>query len=415
MTWKAIQRDDNPLDPRNPMKSVILLFSSVLASTNVRAQTPIEWSRRMADSQIQRFGKDTAYKPGAKWDYALHVTLLGLLEFGKASGDPRYAEFVKDSTFTWIAADGTISGYRLEDYNIDNLAPGRTLLELHQQTNDERYKKAADTLRSQLNKHPRTHDGGFWHKKRYTSQMWLDGLYMGEPFYAQYTAINGGKEAWDDIAKQFRLTDEHLYDPKTGLYHHGWDEAKVQNWANKETGRSANFWGRAVGWWFMAQVGTLESFPKDHPARPELEAILKKTADGIVKWQDSKTGLWWQVMDQGDRRGNYLEATASAMFVDSLARAVNDGLLPREYLKTAVKGYTGMIQNLIRVGGAGDVNLIQCCQVAGLGQPEKRDGSYDYYVSEPIVENDLKGIGPFIQAGIELDQLEIRDSFNLKN
>ena len=398
------------------MKTSFLLLSTILLCAPARAQTPIEWSKRMADSQITRFGEETHYKEGRKWDYALHVTLLGMLELSAHTGDPKYAGFVEKSTGTWIGPDGAISGYKIEDYNIDNIAPGRTLLALHKQTGDERYKKAADILRSQFEKHPRTSDGGFWHKKRYTSQMWLDGLYMGQPFLAKYNQMSGGgNDVWDDIAKQFRLIDKHLYDPKTSLYYHGWDEAKVQNWANKETGRSANFWGRAVGWWVMAQVETLEYFPKDHPARAELLAILKKTADGIVRFQDPATGLWWQVLDQGNRKGNYLEGTASAMFVYSLAKAVNDGTLPREFLKTARTGYEGIIRDLIRVGGAGDVNLTQCCQVAGLGQPEKRDGTYEYYISEPIVENDLKGVGPFIQIGIEFEQLGLgKETFSPK-
>lgn len=396
----------------NPMKTRLCLFSSILLCVTASAQTALDWSKRMAGSQITRFGEEANYKEGGKWDYALHVTLLGLLDLSDYTGDPSYADFVRKSTGTWIAGDGRISGYKLEDYNIDNIAPGRTLLALHKLSGEERYKAAADILRSQFDKHPRTADGGFWHKKRYTSQMWLDGLYMGQPFYAKYTRDHGGDPAtWDDIARQFRLIDRHLYDEKSGLYYHGWDEAKVQNWANKENGRSANFWGRAVGWWMMAQVQTLEYFPKGHPARAELLDILKRTADGVVKWQDPETGLWWQVMDQGKRKGNYLEGTCSAMFVFSLAKAVNDGLLPKEYLETARKGYAGMISRLVRVGDKGDVNLTRCCQVAGLGQPDRRDGTYEYYISEPIVENDFKGVGPFIQSGIELDRLGIKENF----
>lgn len=395
------------------MKTPLLLISGLLLGAAAHAETPIEWSKRMGDSQLDRFGEKANYKEGKKWDYALHVTLYGMQELSDYTKEPKYAKFVEKSTSTWITPEGGISGFKIEDYNIDNIAPGRTLLNLYKQTGDERYKKAADLLHSQFEKHPRTDEGGFWHKKRYTSQMWLDGLYMGQPFYAKYTQLYGKKNdpAWDDIAKQFKLIDKNLYDPKSGLYWHGWDEKKVQNWADKETGRSKNFWGRAVGWWVMAQVETLESFPKDHPARPELAAILKKTADGIVKWQDSKTGLWWQVMDQGDRKGNYLEGTATAMFVYSLAKAVRDGDLPKSYLDTAVKGYAGMIGQLTRVGDKGDVNLTQCCEVAGLGQPDKRDGTFEYYISEPIIENDFKGLGPFIQAGIELDQLGHKENY----
>jgi unsaturated rhamnogalacturonyl hydrolase len=401
-----------------PLAAIFLLFNSssfscaadAPANTEFNGAAPREWSKRMADSQLARFGDAGAdYKEGRKWDYALHVTLLSLLKFSDYTGDPKYADFVEKSTSTWIKPDGTISGFSLEDYSIDNIAPGRTLLELYKRTGDPRYKEAAETLRAQLAKHPRTSEGGFWHKKRYSEQMWLDGLYMGEPFYAQWTQWFGkGKDdpAWDDIAKQFRLIDKHLYDPKTGLYYHGWDEAKTQSWANKETGTSKSFWGRAEGWWAMALAETLEYFPQDHPSRAELLAIWKKTAEGIVKWQDAKSGCWWQVLDQGERKGNYLEGTASAMFAYSLAKGVRDGTLPRdEFLEPARKGYAGIIRNLIRTGEHGDINLTQCCKVAGLGQPEKRDGTFEYYISEPIIENDLKGIGPFILAGIEFDQL----------
>jgi unsaturated rhamnogalacturonyl hydrolase len=387
------------------MRIIFTIVVSLVMCHTAHSQSPIEWSRRMGDSQIKRFGNEANYKAGGKWDYALHVTLLGMLQLSAHTGDPKYADFVEKSTSTWIRPDGTIEGYKLEDYNIDNLAPGRTLIELYQKTREERYKSAAGLLRSQLEKHPRTTQGGFWHKKRYTNQMWLDGLYMGEPFYAKYTQVFGGDgEVWEDIAKQFRLIDEHLYDTKTGLYYHGWDEGKSQSWADKETGRSANFWGRSVGWWVVALVETLEYFPKDHPARIEIVRILKKTADGIVKCQDPATGLWWQVLDQPSRAGNYLEGTASAMFTYALLKAVNDGVLPIEFLKSAEAGYQGLTGKLVRVDDQGNVNLTKCCQVAGLGQPERRDGSYEYYISEPIVENDLKGVGPFIRAGIELDK-----------
>ena len=237
-------------------------------------------------------------------------------------------EFTKDAIGSFIRDDGSIQGYKLEDYNIDNIAPGKTVLALYEITGEERYKNCADLLRKQLVTHPRTSQGGFWHKQRYPWQMWLDGLFMGAPFYAEYTAdFNGPAADFDDVVKQFRLIDEHLYDAKSGLYWHGWDEKREQDWADKTTGRSANFWGRAVGWWIMAQVDALDFLPKDHPGRQEIIALIKKTSDGIVKHQDPASGLWWQVLDQGGREGNYLEATASAMFVYSMAKAVNHGYL----------------------------------------------------------------------------------------
>jgi unsaturated rhamnogalacturonyl hydrolase len=193
------------------------------------------------------------------------------------------------------------------------------------------------------------------------------------------------------------------------LFYHGWDSAKVQGWANPATGASSNFWGRAVGWYAMACVDVLDFLPTNHPARKEIIAELKKVSDGIVKWQDADSGLWWQVMDQGYRPGNYLEATASAMFVYAMARAVNQGYLSRDYLPAISKGYKGIIGRLIKTDDKGAVSLMQCCSVAGLGftnsKGRARDGSFDYYVTEPMMENDLKGVGPFILAGIEVQKL----------
>ncbi len=263
---------------------------------------------------------------------------------------------------------------------------------------------------SQLDDQPRTFDGGFWHKLRYTNQMWLDGIYMAEPFYAAMGRyfIKPDK-AYDEVAKQIRLIDEHTYDAKSGLNYHGWDAAKIQPWANPATGCSSNFWGRALGWYAMALVDVLDYFPTNHPARPQIIATLQRLAVGVVKFQDAKTGLWWQVMDQGGRKGNYLEATASAMFVYALAKGVNCGYLSRDYVPAIEKGYAGIITNLIQPDGQNSWSLTHCCQVAGLGgspsNGKMRDGSFDYYIGEPVVKNDLKGVGPFILAGIELQQL----------
>jgi unsaturated rhamnogalacturonyl hydrolase len=205
------------------------------------------------------------------------------------------------------------------------------------------------------------------------------------------------------------LIDEHTYDARTGLNYHGWDAAKIQPWANPATGCSSNFWGRALGWYAMALVDVLDYFPTNHPARPQIIATLQKLSAGVLKWQDPQTGLWWQVMDQGGRQGNYLEATASAMFVYALAKGVNHGYLSRDYVPAIEKGYAGIITHLIRPAGEKSWSLTQCCQVAGLGgspsNGKMRDGSFNYYVSEPIVNNDLKGVGPFILAGIEMQQI----------
>jgi unsaturated rhamnogalacturonyl hydrolase len=360
----------------------------------------------MADSETARLGDRLAWRPGrkVKWDYTSGLFTLSLLRLNEQVPTPAYVEFSQDAIGSFIAEDGAIQGYKLEDYNLDNIAPGRTALALYHLTKAARYQRCADRLRAQLKSQPRTSDGGFWHKQRYPAQMWLDGLFMGAPFYAEYTKTFGGPAAdFDDVARQFRLVDQHLYNPETGLYFHGWDEQRAQEWANRTTGTSSNFWGRGLGWFAMAQVDLLDYLPQNHAARGEIVAKLKQTVAGVVKYQDPASGLWWQVLDQGERPGNYLEATASAMFVYALTKAVNHGYLSRDYMPAILKGYDGIIGRLIKTNGAGQISLTRCCSVAGLGYG--RDGSYEYYLREPVVDNDLKGVGPFILAGIEVQQL----------
>ncbi len=375
--------------------------------TKVSGLTPLEWSVCMADSEINRRGDKLAWRPdrNVKWDYTAGLFTLSLLKLNEQVPTPVYVEFSKEAIGSFITSDGSIRGYKPEEYNIDNIAPGKTVIALYQLTKEERYKKCAELLRKQLETHPRTTAGGFWHKQRYPNQMWLDGLFMGAPFYAEYVKVfQGPATDYDDVSKQFRLISEHLYDAKTGLYYHGWDESKQQDWANKTTGTSSNFWGRGLGWYAMACVDVPDFLPKDHAGRKEIIAQLRQVAAGIAKWQDPKSGLWWQVLDQGGREGNYLEATASAMFVYALAKGMNEGYLAHDEFEAVTdRGYLGIVQRLIKRDERGDISLTQCCSVAGLGYG--RDGSYAYYLREPIVYNDLKGVGPFILAGLELQKL----------
>ena len=324
--------------------------------------TPLQWSVRLADSETTRRGDSLAWRPGrtVKWDYAAGLFTLSLLKLNEAVPTTAYVGFSKDAIGSFIADDGKIHGYQPEEYNLDNVAPGRTAIALYELTKEERYQKCAALLRKQLDTQPRTSEGGFWHKRRYPSQMWLDGLFMGAPFYAEYTAdFHGPPADFTDAVKQFKLVEEHLYDKKTGLFYHGWDEMRVQDWANHVTGTSSNFWGRGLGWLAMAQVDVLDYLPKDQPGRSDLIALVKQTADGIVKWQDQDSGLWWQVMDKGGKAGNYHEATASAMFVYSLAKAVNHGYLARDYVPAILKGYNGIITQLIKTNGSGKISLSQ--------------------------------------------------------
>ncbi|HEX9047974.1 MAG TPA: glycoside hydrolase family 88 protein [Verrucomicrobiae bacterium] len=373
--------------------------------------TPLEWSQRLADSEIARRGDSLTWKPEgkAKWDYTAGLFTLSLLKLNEQVPTPRYVDFAKEAIGSFIADDGQVRGYRREEFQLDALNSGKTAIALWHVTGEQRYRDAAHILNFQFVSQPRTADGGFWHKQRYTNQMWLDGIYMAAPFYVECGTLFNEGWAFGDAAKQIQLIDEHTYDARTGLNYHGWDAAKVQAWANPVTGCSSNFWGRGEAWYAMALVDVLDFLPKNHPARAQVIATLQKTARGILKWQDAQTGLWWQVLDQGSRKGNYLEGTASAMFVYSLAKGVNQGYLSRDYVPAIEKGYAGIIQNLLKSDADGRWSLTQCCSVAGLGfknaAGRSRDGSFDYYVSEPIVENDLKGVGPFVLAGLELQHL----------
>jgi unsaturated rhamnogalacturonyl hydrolase len=368
--------------------------------------TPLQWSVRMADSEMARRGDRLVWKEGgsAKWDYTVGLFTLSLLKLHERVHDPRYVAFAEAAIGSFITADGTIRGYKPEEHSLDNINPGRTALELYRLTGEERYRKAVDWLRQQLDVQPRTSQGGFWHKQRYPHQMWLDGLYMASPFYTEYASLfHEPTASFDDVAKQIWVVALHTSDPASGLFYHGWDESKQQTWANKETGASPSFWGRAIGWYGMALVDVLDYLPKDHPARPEIIAILQILCAGVVKHQDPASGLWYQVVDQGGRPGNYLEASASSMFVYTLAKSVNRRYVSRDYVPAILKAYRGIIERLIRVDDKGQVSLTHCCQVAGLGA--ERNGSYEYYLKEPIVENDLKGVGPFILAGIEVQNM----------
>jgi unsaturated rhamnogalacturonyl hydrolase len=384
-----------------------LIFSLfILAGGATRAagqSAPL--SERMTATVMNIWKDSVSADPSrpAKWTYEQGVLLKGVEGVWLNTGDGRYFNYIKHVIDPLIADDGTIRTYKAEDYNIDNVLSGRNLLTLYKVTGQEKYRKAAATLREQLRTHPRTSEGGFWHKKIYPSQMWLDGLYMGEPFYAEYAETFGEPEAFEDIAKQFILMERHSRDAKTGLLYHGWDESKQQRWADPATGHSPNFWGRAMGWYAMALVDTLEHFPADHPRRAELLAILNRVATAVAKYQEPHYGLWFEVMDKGGWKGNYMEASASAMFVYALAKGVRLGYLPESYMKVAQKGWQGIQKEFVEEAAGGGVNFKGTVSVAGLGGNPYRDGSYVYYLSEKVVTNDAKGVGAFLMASNEME------------
>jgi unsaturated rhamnogalacturonyl hydrolase len=363
-------------------------------------------SERAAATAMTALWRDPARKENgypAKWTYDHGLVLKGIERVWLNTGDEKYFRFIQDSMDHFVANDGSIRTYEIDDYNIDNVLPGHVLLTLYKQTKQEKYLKAATLLREQLKTHPRTSEGGFWHKKIYPWQMWLDGLYMGEPFYAEWAATFNEPAAFDDIAKQFILMERHSRDAKTGLLYHGWDESKQQRWANPETGRSPNFWGRAMGWYAMALVDTLDYFPQNHPQRAELVAILGRLASAVAKYQEPRSGLWYQVLDKAGAQGNYLESSAACMFVYALAKGVRQGYLPAGYLRVAENGYRGIAKEFLKTDANGQLNLEGTVGVAGLGGKPYRDGSYEYYVSEKIVTNDPKGVGALLLAATEME------------
>lgn len=379
------------------VRTIVSCLVFVMAFTAINAQ-PV--SELVAKTAMNKW-KDSTMP--AKWSYDQGVVWEGLEGIWRRTANPDYYAYIEKAVDHYVTSDGEIRTYKLEDQNIDNIKNGRTLLTLYKVSGKLKYLKAAQTLRKQLMSQPRTSDGGFWHKNIYPSQMWLDGLYMGEPFYAEYSAMMKDDTAFNDIEKQFRLMEQHARDAKTGLLYHGWDDSKAQQWANKTTGVSPNFWGRAMGWYGMALVDVLDYFPPNHPKRKTLVDILVRFAEAVKKVQDPATGLWYQVLDKPKEAGNYLESSASAMFVYALAKGVRQGVLPASYFTVAKNGYNGMLSRFIEKDAQGMSNYTKTVAVAGLGGNPYRDGTYAYYISEKVVTNDPKGVGAFLQASNEME------------
>ena len=355
------------------------------------------WSARMADSVMRR-------GVPFRWHYEYGLVHKAIEQVWLATGDAQYYDYIKRDVDAFVGAEGDIQTYSVEEYNLDQIYPGRILFPLYRATGDERYPKAAHLLREQLRGQPRIGEGGFWHKKIYPRQMWLDGIYMASPFYAEFGRTFGEPAAFDDVALQIILIEKHTRDPGTGLLYHAWDEGKQQPWANPQTGCSPHFWGRAMGWYAMAIVDVLDYLPDDHARRRDILAIFERMAAALARVQDKATGLWRQVLDQGGRAGNYLEASVSCMAVYSMAKAARRGIVAKTYLDVARRGYAGILGNFIRIDEHGLVNLERTCGAAGLGGTPYRDGSYEYYTREKIVTNDYKGVGPFILASIEMEK-----------
>jgi unsaturated rhamnogalacturonyl hydrolase len=363
-------------------------------------------SQRMANATLQRWpnGRFTAREKPWQWNYELGTLLEGMdaVWLDTANGD--YYRYIKDAIDPFVGTDGTISTFDQSENQLDNILTGRQLLLLYRVTQEKRYYEAATRLRRQLASQPRNASGGFWHKQIYPNQMWLDGLYMAEPFLAEYASIFHEPGDFTDIAHQFALVEQHTRDPKTGLLFHAWDESKQQAWANRTTGASPNFWARGMGWYMMALVDTLPWLPDGDAGRQQLLEILKRTAAAVAQYQDSESGLWYEVLDKGEEKDNYLESSAACMFTYALAKAVRLGYLPPEYGSKAQRAWTGIQTHFLERGPGGALTLTGTVRAVGLGGKEHRDGSYSYYVSAPAVSNDPKGVGAFLLAATEMER-----------
>ena len=340
-----------------------------------------------------------------KWNYTTGLELKAFLDVYDRYGNKELLDYVDAWYDAIIDSCGRIYKYKVSNYSTDHICPGRTLFRLYELTGKEKYRMAMDTLWRQIQGQPRTPEGGFWHKKVYPQQMWLDGLYMAQPFYAEYTLrfVPDSLKAvrFEDIALQFRTVAEHTFDPATGLYRHAWDSSRGMFWADPQTGQSDHAWGRALGWYSMALVDVLELLPETAPGREDLVRILRSIFDRLPEYADPATGMWYQVLDCPGREGNYVEATCSAMFVYSMLKGIRLGLLdiPSE---TAREKYDAFVRTfIVREGDL--VSLERCCEVAGLGGKDNRRGDYDYYINERVRANDPKGIGPAVWAALEME------------
>ena len=364
------------------------------------------WSVRMVESEMTRCPESWQldFQSALKWDYCHGLELGAMLDVYDRYGDKKIFDYAVAYADTMVNADGSIKKYNREEYSLDRINSGKIFFRIYEQTHQEKYKKALDLLRSQFDGHPRNADGGFWHKKIYPPQMWLDGLYMGMPFLAEYAFRNNEPQDYQEVVRQIKLVAKHTYDPANGLFRHACDVSRTERWADKTTGQSQHCWGRALGWYAMAIVDVLDYMPLHEEGRDSVLAIFNHIAKMLKKYQ-SPEGLWYQVMDRSGDKGNYLESSCSAMFVYSLLKALRKGYIDESYFAVARKGYEGILNNFITVDDKGLVSITKACAVAGLGGKNYRMGDYNYYITEQIRDNDPKAVGPFIMASLEWEAL----------
>lgn len=339
-----------------------------------------------------------------QWNYIDGCMLTALIEMTGITGDERYAAFAKEVADHFVQEDGSILTFKPENQTLDDINEGRVLFPLYARTGDEKYRRAADTLRAALDAQPRTFEGNFWHKKIYPNQVWLDGIYMAQPFQALYEKTFGSGD-YSDIVRQITMAHERMCDKETGLYFHGYDASRTAFWADPETGCSKNFWLRALGWFAVAMADLLDILPEGKD-RGALIPIFTSLMASMDRYIDEETGMYWQVPNQPGREGNYLETSGSAMMAYAMLKGARLGVLDKEYAAKGERTFHGIMDKYLTFTETG-INLGGICLVAGLGPEDnrRRDGTYEYYISEPIVENDAKGVAPFLLAYTEVKRL----------
>lgn len=358
-------------------------------------------NREKIEGFIENYYKTMDHVRLTKWNYEDGCILLAAIELFKATGNKLYRDFVVKYMSSYVLEDGTIQHYSLEDYNLDNIAPGRAIIFAYEETGEERFYKAVELLMKQLKEHPRTESGNFWHKKIYPNQIWLDGLFMAQPFYMAVETKFGKKDGYSDMVAQYKNVRKNVFDEEKGLYYHAFDESRQVFWADKETGCSKNFWLRALGWYQMSMIETMEEMPKAvYEHYHDLQVLFKESLKGILNYQDSKSKLFYQVINHPEIKGNYLETSGSAMIAASILKACRmKVLLSEKYWHIGEEILKELIEQKL-VLEEGQLVLKDCCEVAGLGPSgdTRRDGTIEYYLSEPVINNDNKAIAALFLA-----------------
>lgn len=383
--------------------TVLLFGCSAQQKKQESEKKQVSFAKLFTDATIQRADSLVYYltdRPKYEYDYSFLGSAIDQL----GNTDKKYSDYMQAYIDYFVQEDGTINGYKLSGYNLDRVRPGFNMLELYQRTGNKKYKKAIETLVGQIENQPRTDSGGFWHKKIYPNQMWLDGIYMASPFLARYAKDFNQPKWFDEVTFQIQEIYKETLDKKTGLTYHAWDESRKQRWCTPETGQSKHFWSRATGWFMMAIVDVLDYLPENHPDRPALIKILNHSSNALLKVQDEKTNLWYQVLDMGGREGNYLEASGTAMFIYTFAKGAKNGYLDKKYYNIASTAFDSMVTTMVETGNDGLPVLTHICGACGLGGTPYRIADYNYYITEKQINNDSKGVGAFIMAAVELNK-----------